>query len=418
MNLREKLEGFTKEELLDEARSLELKGYSRLRKGKLIDSIVTSFCSEEMLRSRLVCLTKEQINLYRKACISPTAVSVNEVTNALNLYMYWLGYFDDPTDNFCVFEDIAEVFKRIDDEEFKRENIKKGWMMKCIKFFSFYYGVAPIEIIHKMYKQKVKCSLDEMIEMLEEMPTDIVGSILVPMEVLGLQNCPINSPLYAPNGILIHMSLFDDDELENLLIQQRNKEFFIPSEQILDEICTREYEASSPIYKKLETYFRKRLGLSYELAVTWCLNIWSNSYEDNDPTDIFSKMSEANILFKNEREINDFLELLMKAHNGTRLRENRGHKPDELVLEDYKGGMPTIVPGSSTAAALLKDAEIGINAMGFSVDFNSGADVFQSSMYPNGLNNQPVTIEKKIYPNDPCICGSGKKYKKCCGKFK
>ena len=28
----------------------------------------------------------------------------------------------------------------------------------------------------------------------------------------------------------------------------------------------------------------------------------------------------------------------------------------------------------------------------------------------------PVVKEKKIYPNDPCPCGSGKKYKKCCGK--
>ena len=24
--------------------------------------------------------------------------------------------------------------------------------------------------------------------------------------------------------------------------------------------------------------------------------------------------------------------------------------------------------------------------------------------------------EPKVYPNDPCPCGSGKKYKKCCGK--
>ena len=23
----------------------------------------------------------------------------------------------------------------------------------------------------------------------------------------------------------------------------------------------------------------------------------------------------------------------------------------------------------------------------------------------------------KIYPNDPCPCGSGKKYKQCCGRF-
>ena len=23
---------------------------------------------------------------------------------------------------------------------------------------------------------------------------------------------------------------------------------------------------------------------------------------------------------------------------------------------------------------------------------------------------------KKVYPNDPCPCGSGKKYKQCCGR--
>ncbi|MBP5745884.1 MAG: SEC-C domain-containing protein, partial [Lachnospiraceae bacterium] len=27
-----------------------------------------------------------------------------------------------------------------------------------------------------------------------------------------------------------------------------------------------------------------------------------------------------------------------------------------------------------------------------------------------------VNDAPKIYPNDPCPCGSGKKYKKCCGK--
>ena len=27
-----------------------------------------------------------------------------------------------------------------------------------------------------------------------------------------------------------------------------------------------------------------------------------------------------------------------------------------------------------------------------------------------------VVKEAKVYPNDPCPCGSGKKYKKCCGR--
>ena len=31
-------------------------------------------------------------------------------------------------------------------------------------------------------------------------------------------------------------------------------------------------------------------------------------------------------------------------------------------------------------------------------------------------NTTYVRSEKKIYPNDPCPCGSGKKYKKCCGR--
>ena len=31
-------------------------------------------------------------------------------------------------------------------------------------------------------------------------------------------------------------------------------------------------------------------------------------------------------------------------------------------------------------------------------------------------NNTPVKRGEKIGRNDPCPCGSGQKYKKCCGK--
>ena len=32
------------------------------------------------------------------------------------------------------------------------------------------------------------------------------------------------------------------------------------------------------------------------------------------------------------------------------------------------------------------------------------------------LNRISNTDKIKLYPNDPCPCGSGKKYKKCCGR--
>ena len=415
MLLREYLTEYTKEELLDQARSFEIRKCSGLRKADLIDRIVDNFCTEEMLRSRLACLTKEQMDLFRKACISPTAVSVNEVVDAMQLYRYWIGYFEEPTDRFCVFEDVAVAFSKVDDESFRRKQCRKGWMVKCIHFFIQYYGIAPIEVIYEMYRQKVKCSIDEMIEMLWEMPVDIVESCLFTMDKLGMEGWPKENPLYSEKGIFVHLQLFEDEEFDYLLRQQMDKDFYIPSAQQIDEICRIGYEASSSEYKKLESFFVKKLRLPYEQAVTWCLQVWANSYEGESPSKIINKMTEANIEFE-EKMINELLELLVVAHNNTRMKENRGYKPSEMARKMPVDKMPTIVSTSSKAAAILKDAVPQLQAMGVPVDLNGNTDVIQTTMFPRGLNEEPIRVEKKIYPNDPCPCGSGKKYKKCCGK--
>lgn len=415
MFLREYLTKYTKEELLDQARSFEIKKCSGLRKADLIDRIVDTFCAEEMLRSRLACLTKEQMDLFRKACISPTAVSVNEVVDAMQLYRYWIGYFEDPTDRFCVFEDVAVALSKIDDKAFQLKQCRKGWLVKCIHFFIQYYGIAPIEVIYEMYRQKVKDSIDEMIEILWEMPVDIVESCLFTMDKLGMEGWPKENPLYSEKGIFVHLQLFENEEFDYLLRQQMDKDFYIPSAQQIDEICRNGYEASSSAYKKLESFFIKKLKFSYEQAVTWCLQVWANSYEGESPSKIINKMTEANIEFE-EKMINELLELLVAAHNNTRMKENRGYKPSEMVRKKSVDKMPTIVPASSNAAAILKDAAPQLQAMGVPVDLNGNTDVIQTTMFPIGLNGEPIRVEKKIYPNDPCPCGSGKKYKKCCGK--
>ena len=40
----------------------------------------------------------------------------------------------------------------------------------------------------------------------------------------------------------------------------------------------------------------------------------------------------------------------------------------------------------------------------------------RKELYKNQKASGTVRKGKKIFPNDPCPCGSGKKYKKCCGK--
>ena len=40
----------------------------------------------------------------------------------------------------------------------------------------------------------------------------------------------------------------------------------------------------------------------------------------------------------------------------------------------------------------------------------------KKALYKEQKSSTTIVKGEKIYPNDPCPCGSGKKYKKCCGK--
>ena len=100
---------------------------------------------------------------------------------------------------------------------------------------------------------------------------------------------------------------------------------------------------------------------------------------------MISKMSDADVVFKNEKQMNEFVGVLMDAHNNTRMKENRGHKPNELIRREFTGGMPTIVPGSSHAAAMLRDAAPQLKEMGIPVDLDGNADSISTSLYPNGV---------------------------------
>lgn len=49
--------------------------------------------------------------------------------------------------------------------------------------------------------------------------------------------------------------------------------------------------------------------------------------------------------------------------------------------------------------------------------FHSGSDELTEKLRMI-TSHIPVTAPVKVYPNEPCLCGSGLKYKKCCGKAK
>lgn len=46
--------------------------------------------------------------------------------------------------------------------------------------------------------------------------------------------------------------------------------------------------------------------------------------------------------------------------------------------------------------------------------FGADSDNFFDDLEEHHM--EPIVKDKRIYPNAPCPCGSGKKYKKCCGR--
>lgn len=74
----------------------------------------------------------------------------------------------------------------------------------------------------------------------------------------------------------------------------------------------------------------------------------------------------------------------------------------------------TIVPGSTKVAKEIKENKALMDAMGLHSDLNTTAGYASSTvMSPEGT--PMIGSRRKVYRNDPCPCGSGKKYKRCCG---
>lgn len=59
----------------------------------------------------------------------------------------------------------------------------------------------------------------------------------------------------------------------------------------------------------------------------------------------------------------------------------------------------------------LPDLNTGIDEK---LEINENSIPLDTSL--QNRNNQKITNKKKVGRNEPCPCGSGKKYKKCCGK--
>lgn len=171
---------------------------------------------------------------------------------------------------------------------------------------------------------------------------------------------------------IVHYWFFDDfSQADYLLEHQADKPRYIPEKNEFLKYVIEDY-ADNDHWWNVRSFmwevfgYRKDTSEGYEEIRNYI------TYGDGI-RELGSILDRHNLIFSGEEQLQEFINLIMLAKNNTRIWENNGYTPSELH------------------GILSKRNE---NIVKF-----------------------PTLQKPQIGRNDPCPCGSGKKYKKCCAMF-
>lgn len=184
-----------------------------------------------------------------------------------------------------------------------------------------------------------------------------------------VNNSQVRFQPYWSDDQYLYADYFDMDDLgEDLLsdILGSNKPYYMPERTEFFNYADLGYEKVNERLDALMQFLRKFGKLSE--------NRWADlrsailySVAFGRLQDTIDELDDADVHFNSSQDLDQFMKLYMATSNNTRLWVNRGHTPDEI---------------RNLHAPAVRYADVA---------------------------------STKVGRNAPCPCGSGKKYKKCCG---
>lgn len=401
------LYSYNKEDLKEMAFIYDLGKISSLKKKELAKRLSDKMLMPEIMRDAFLVLTDDEINALEKVIDYKGIyyMKEKEIESFQNLIN--IGYIGVRTDNQVdVPEDVIKGYQQLNTNDFKNLRKRISWLVACFDVATWFYGAVPLDVMVKVFNQRNGLKTDKHL-LLEDYKKIPKGK----------------KDFYQINNLFVHRNLLKNDNYIHLMRDQGNKDYYIPTEDEIKDITSNGFISNDPDIKELFIYFVHHLEIADEEAIVLNRTIWQEINAGAEINDIFDIINEKEICFNSQNDLNEFILILNKLWNNTRMLLNRGFKPSELFREEKKhlspfspGNMPTIIPGSSAAAKLLMESKEHIEKLGFPIDFDSNAKEVPVFSMSSGIDGSIEMKTKKIYPNDPCPCGSGKKYKKCCGR--
>ncbi len=158
--------------------------------------------------------------------------------------------------------------------------------------------------------------------------------------------------------------------------------------------------------------------------------------DDVDFSEAIEVLHDSGWAFTTTKQADRFIALFSDIHNHSRLQCNRGFTPNEMSALMHRDQTPTqITLGPNIRKMIAEGTADPLEMMEGIKELDLPSEELRQNMLreiedamaragmahkppenPSSGANIPMWAGKKVGRNDPCPCGSGKKYKNCCGK--
>lgn len=188
--------------------------------------------------------------------------------------------------------------------------------------------------------------------------------------------------VFTKEDYFVIETILEEIGFDSMLRKKAGKPYYIPEKNELLNYFDQGYFEKSKEYNDLLNYLRENFFEAGDEKAQWLAeDIQGMCQFGAGLQSIFNLFNDRKIDFEDRKQMSELVGIITELSNNTRIWENNGHTSME-IFEKYEKHNLRALPDQP-------------------FDFNE-TDIIASK------------TRKKIGRNDPCPCGSGKKYKKCC----
>lgn len=219
---------------------------------------------------------------------------------------------------------------------------------------------------------------------------------------------------------IIDISLLydDDDALNEVEICQQGKDYFIPPKTELLRYSDSSYCAPTPQTIRMRNFLSKTLHLDERKADIAFENILSYTRCLGGGLQKAVDIIEMTGAVFSDRTLSEFASIHQDFNNNTRMQHNRGYTPNEInAMMKPEDRLPKSISLGPHIRQALADGTMDAKELRRGILTMELPDNQLRPLMLRALEEAESAVKvPKVGRNNPCPCGSGKKYKNCCGR--